>query len=161
MKHLKITLILEEIEDMPRSTYKKMLKQKIKEEAFIYFLNKRDNRNGKGVELHYQNLGMQNYLRSEDIDITNQERKFIFQLRTKMCFKIKTHFCNMYENTLCEGCHLNESTTEHTLECVSLIGRNELVTYLPSYFNIYGEDEDKQVYVARIIKDNMSRLPPY
>ena len=104
---------------------------------------------------------MQNYLSSEDIDITNQERKFIFQLRTKMCFKIKTHFRKMYENTLCEGCHVNESTAEHTMECISLIGRNELITYLPSYIDIYREDEDEQVYIARIIKDNMSRLPPY
>ena len=124
-------------------------------------MSKQDNRNGKGVEIHYQNLVMQNYLSSEDIDITNQERKFIFQLRTKMCFKIKTHFRKMYENTLCEGCHVNESTAEHTMECISLIGRNELITYLPSYIDIYGEDEDEQVYIARIIKDNMSRLPPY
>ena len=64
----------------------------------------------------------------------------------------------MYANTICEGCHLNESTTKHTLECVRLIGRNEIVT---SYHDIYGEDEDEQVYIARIIKDNMGRLPSY
>ena len=43
------------------------------EQALIYLLNKRDNRNGKGIELHYTNLDIQNYLRSEDIEITNQE----------------------------------------------------------------------------------------
>ena len=144
---------------MPKSTYKKMLKKKINEQALIYLLNKRDNRNGKGIELHYTNLDIKNYLRSEDIEITNQERKLIFQLRTKMCFKIKSHFRNMYQNTICEGCQLNESTTEHTLECVSLIGRNEMVTYLPNYNDLYGEDEDEQVYIARIMRDNMSRLP--
>ena len=55
----------------------------------------------------------------------------------------------------------NYASTKHTLECVSLIGRNEIVMYLPSYHDIYGEDEDEQVYIARIIKDNMGRLPSY
>ena len=161
LKQLDITLTLQNIEEMPKNTYKKIIKNKIKKEAFSYLVKKRDERNGKGIEILYQNLDMQTYLGSEDIDITNEERKLIFQLRTKMCFKIKTHFRNMYANTICEGCHLNESTTKHTLECVRLIGRNEIVTYLPSYHDIYGEDEDEQVYIARIIKDNISRLPSY
>ena len=119
LKQLDITLTLQNIEEMPKSTYKKIIKNTIQKE-------KRDERNRKGIEICYQNLDMQNYLGSEDIDITNEERKFIFQLRTKMCFKIKTHFRHMYANTLCEGCNLSESTTQHTLECVRLIGRNEL-----------------------------------
>ena len=65
----------------------------------------------------------------------------------------------MYANTLCQGCTLSDSTTEHTLECVRLIGRNEIVTYLPNYHDIYGGDEDKQVYIARIMKENIRRLP--
>ena len=44
------------------------------------------------MELLYENLTMQNYLCSEDIDISNEDRKYIFQMRTKMCFRIKTHF---------------------------------------------------------------------
>ena len=110
-------------------------------------------------ELKYEKLEMQPYLSTEDMDIKNIERKFIFQLRTKMCFKIKTHFRHMYENTLCEGCRTEESSTVHTLECKSLIGGNEIVTYLPRYKDLYGEDEDEIVYLARVIKDNLSRLP--
>ena len=65
----------------------------------------------------------------------------------------------MCENTLCEGCRTEKSNTIHTLEFKSLIWRNEIVTYLPSYKDLYGEDEDKKVYLARVIKDNSSRLP--
>ena len=111
------------------------------------------------MELSYQKLTMQNYLFSEDTDILNEERKFIFQMRTKMSFRIKTHFRSMHINVFCGGCNLEESTTKHTLECVSLLGRNELVTYLPSIDDLYGDDEDEQVYVARILKDNIRRLP--
>ena len=104
---------------------------------------------------------MQNYLYSEDMDIQNYERKFIFQVRSQMVFKIKTHFRNMYEDTICEGCRIEESTSEHTLNCKNLIGANEIVTYLPTFTDIYGEDKNEQVYIARILKDNLGRLPVY
>ena len=102
---------------------------------------------------------MQNYLKTEDIEILNEERKLIFQLRTRMKYGIKTHFRNMHDHTLCDGCQLEESTTRHTLECSSLIGRNELVTYIPSYEDLFGTDEEEQVYIARIICDNLKRMP--
>ena len=53
---------------------------------------------------------------------------------------------------------MQESTTKHTLECNNLIGSNELVTYLPNIEDLYGDDEDEQVYISRILKDNIRRL---
>ena len=158
-QHLEINLSFEDIEEMPVETYKTMLKKKIRNKSLEYLLNKRNTRNGKGMELTYTQLTMQNYLYTEDIDISNEERKFILQLRTKMCFRIKTHFRNMHQSVLCGGCFLEESTTKHTLECKNLLGRNELVTYLPNIEDLYGEDENNQVYIARLIKDNIRRLP--
>ena len=102
---------------------------------------------------------MQPYFGTQDIDISNEERTFIFQLRTKLCFKIKTHFSHTYENSICDGCLVEESRTTHILECRSLIGANEIVTYLPEYRDLYGEDEDEIVYISRIVKDNLRRLP--
>ena len=51
------------------------------------------------------------------------------------------------------------STTKDTLECVNLIGKNELITYLPNFSDFYGEDEDDLVYIARIVRDNLKRVP--
>ena len=59
----------------------------------------------------------------------------------------------------CDGCKIEESTTKHTLECAYLLGRNELVTNLPLYEDLYGTDEEEQVYIARIIIDNLRRIP--
>ena len=145
MKHLDIKLTFENIQLMSKDSYKKLIKNKIKEGAFKYLISKRNKRNGKGMEIEYTQLEMQNYLRTEDIEITN--------------FKIKTHFRNMHENTLCDGCHLQESTIQHTLECKSLIEGNEVITYLPNHQDLYGNNEEEQVYVARIIQDNLRRLP--
>ena len=159
LQHLKNEMTIQEIEEMPKATYKKLIKKRIKEKAFEYLLSIRNKRNGKGMEILYTWLQMQTYLGSEDIEITNEERKLIFQLRTQMSFNIKSHFRSMHTNTICEGCFSEESTTKHTLYCKNLIGKNEIVTYLPIYEELYEEDEDSQVYIARILKDNFRRLP--
>ena len=40
------------------------------------------------------------------MEISNDERKLIFQLQTSMHFKIESHFRRMPDNVICEGCHL-------------------------------------------------------
>ena len=65
----------------------------------------------------------------------------------------------MHENTLCNGCRLQASTNQHTLECKSIVGRNEIFSYIPNYLDLFGTDEDEQVYIARIIRVNLKTLP--
>ena len=144
---------------MPKATFKKLIKTKKKEHALLYLIDKKIKQNVKGIDIIHSNLDMQNYLQSEDLEINNDERKLIFQLRTKINFKVKTHFKGVYRNTVCDGCNIIESTTKHSLECESLLGKNELVTYLPQYIDLYGDNEYEQVYIARIFRDNMKRLP--
>ena len=76
-----------------------------------------------------------------------------------MQFKVKSHFRNMHIDTVCDGCRIFQSTTKHTLECKSLIGQNKLVTYIPTYEDIYEHDIEEQIYIARIFRDNIRRLP--
>ena len=90
----------EEIEKMSKATFKKIAKKRITEKFFAYLLNIRNERKEKGMEINYSRLKVQNYLRTEDIYISNDERKLIFQLRTKICFKIKSHFRSMHYNTI-------------------------------------------------------------
>ena len=159
LKDLNINVPIKDIEFMPKATYRKLIRKKINEKSLEYLVTKRNTRNGKGMELTYTKLEMQNYLSSENMEITNHERKLIFQYRTQMSFSIKSHFRNMHENVICEGCHIEESTTKHTLQCNILLGRNELVTYIPDILDLYGEDEDEQAYIARLLRDNIARLP--
>ena len=137
---------------------KKLIRQKIQEKAYEYLITKRNNRNGKGMALSYQGLEIQNYLFSDNIEITNTERKYIFQFRTQMSFGIKCHFRNMHANTICDGCQIEQSTTSHTLICNALMGGNEIVTYIPNIEDLYGENEDEQVYISRLLQDNIRRM---
>ena len=65
----------------------------------------------------------------------------------------------MHLDIICDGCRISESITKHTLECPYLLKQNELVTYIPRYQDLYENDVDKQVYIARIVQDNLGRLP--
>ena len=76
-----------------------------------------------------------------------------------MHFKIKSHFRNMHFDIICDGCRVYESTTQHILECASLVEDNQIVTYIPSYRDLYDDDAEEQVYIARIVQDNLKRIP--
>ena len=67
----------------------------------------------------------------------------------------------MYKDSICEGCKKEESTTQHTVECQCLVGQNDLITYLPDYRELYKKDVEEQVYVARILRENLRKLPIY
>ena len=54
-----------------------------------------------------------------------------------MHFKLKSHFRHMHLETIFDGCRMDESKTKHTLECKELLTNNEIVTYIPSYQDIY------------------------
>ena len=60
--HLDLEITIEDIEIMPKQTYKKLIRKKIQEKAFDYLITKRNNRNGKGMALSYKGLEIKNYL---------------------------------------------------------------------------------------------------
>ena len=37
-------------------------------------------------------------------------------------------------------------------------GKNQLVTYIPKYEDLFGNEEEEQVYISRIIEENLRRL---
>ena len=45
------------------------------------------------------------------------------------------------------------------MECEKFLGQNELVTYIPYNEDLFGNQEEEQVYIARIIAENLRRLP--
>ena len=48
LQHLGLTYTMEDIENMAKPTYKKLIKKKILEFSFKYLVEKRNARNGKG-----------------------------------------------------------------------------------------------------------------
>jgi hypothetical protein len=65
LEYLELKLSFSEIEVMGKATYKKLIKKKIREQAFLYLVEKVNNRDGNGNEILYSKLHMQEYLTEE------------------------------------------------------------------------------------------------
>ena len=67
--HLDIQMTFEDIEQMSKNKYKELIKKKIKKHALQYLVDKKNNRNGKGMKLLHSKLEIQNYLKYEDGEV--------------------------------------------------------------------------------------------
>ena len=52
----------------------------------------------------------------------------------------------------------SQETQSHIFECKKLIRPSEIVTFLPNYRELFGDDIEAQVDVPRLIKDNHGRI---
>ena len=110
--------------------------------------------NAKGRNIIYTEQGMQNYLKETDIEITLDEKKWLFKCRTDD-IDIKGNFCWKYKSHSCISCKLDIlEYNEHLLNCKQLLGRNEIISYIPSYKELFEDNLDEQVYVSRILRVN-------
>ena len=46
-------------------------------------------------------------------------------------------------------------TGTHILECMVLCDKNDRISYLPTYSDLYSDDVQEQIYISRMIKHNM------
>ena len=103
---------------------------------------------------------MADFLTPNDEDISPEFAKFIVKVLTRMIVEVKTNFKgNNIGNLNCNNC-LNNGivklcTQKHLLECPSLIGKNEMVSYTPSYDDIFNENLREKVYICQLINENL------
>ena len=100
---------------------------------------------------------MADYLSPSDTDLTIKEKKWIFQCRVDD-IDVKANRKWQNDQTQCLSCNSkSEETQMHILACQALIGNCEIVTYLPNYHELFGNNLDELAYVARVLEDNHSR----
>ena len=127
----------EEIGDMKKEKFKKIVNKKIHELSTNYLL--------KLVEKHSktENLlpsdSIQNYL--TDVNTTVKEKKLLFLLRSRM-YSVKMNFQQSYSNLLCSLCSRSEESQQHLLVCEEIVKEEELknimVTGNIRYEDIFG-----------------------
>ena len=104
---------------------------------------------------------MQEYLMETDIDISLDEKKWIFKCRTNDV-DLKANFQWKHENIWCHCCDEDTpETNEHLLHCKVLLGANEVLSYIPKYNELFSEDLDEVIYISRILKENFIRRKKY
>ena len=157
LEEIDFEIEFEEIEYISKEKFKEMLLLHIHKYSFSELIKKKESRkseNAKGRNIHYEEHSMQNYLEEADIDITLDEKKWIFKCRTDD-IDIKGNFQWKHENQSCISCKMNIfENNEHLLNCSKLLGSNGIVSYIPSYKELFGTDLSEQVYVSRILHEN-------
>ena len=111
IEELNMGVSLEDIEKIPKSTFKQLVRTKIKEHAFNYLVNKKKS---KTKDVPHDELKIHEANKSEmNID----EKQFLFKCRSRM-LEVK---CNMKNDHLqdlkCSACGLEDETQMHLLQC--------------------------------------------
>ena len=159
LEEIDLDIEFEDIENTSKEKFKDIVLSHVQEYSFAALLKKKESRisdNAKGRNIIYKVQGMQNYLQETDIAITLDEKKWLFKCRTDD-IDIKGNFCWKYESHSCISCKLDIlENNEHLLNCKQLLGRNEIISYIPSNKELFEDDLDEQVYVSRILRVNFS-----
>ena len=95
LDYLNLNCSIEEVKEMNKTHFKKILKKSIKEKALQYLLDKRGS---KGKEIQYASLKMAEYLlpQNENLSITDQQ--YTFAIRNRMV-NIEYNFPNKKNET--------------------------------------------------------------
>ena len=107
----------------------------------------------------YQELKISNYLSSQCENISVETAKFIAKTQSHMIETVKSNFPGFYKpNLLCNICSISEWNQSHLLYCKKIIGSNELVTYIPTYEDIFDDSNpDKQNFIASLMMANLKK----
>ena len=101
---------------------------------------------------------MREYLSTKENNISIEEKKWLLKCRLED-IDISRKWNN--ENVLCPNCPNSEFDLKHLFECQYLMGKNEIITYIPKYEDIFIGDLEEQIYASRIMKEHYNIMKAY
>ena len=135
-----------------------ILDKSIKEHA-LDELSKIKENHSKVNSIKHKNLEIQNYLKSSEIKIMQDEAQMIFRLRCRVT-DVKSNFKGKYENLECNFCY-EEENQKHILECKALNENrnenNEKYEKIPEYEEILKDNAKNQIKITRKFMENFEK----
>ena len=157
LEEINFEIDFEEIGNTSKEKFKEMLLSHVQAYSFSQLLKKKESRtseNAKGRNINYPDHVMQNYLKETSIDLSLDEKKWIFKCRTDD-LDIQGNFQWKYKTNSCISCKQNIlENNKHLLNCSKLLGKNKIVSYIPSYKELFENELEEQIYVSRILREN-------
>jgi hypothetical protein len=150
LETLDIGLSFEEIRNMSKYQFTKLVKKKTTEAAFKYLMGKK-NQPGKQTKIEqveYETLEIQEYL--VEGNKNTELSQLIFKTRGKT-LEIKAHKKWKYKDNICVGCERREETEEEFLSCAGLSAVNENI----SYNLVYGKSVEEMMKVAKCVRKRL------
>ena len=157
LKKLDIKDTLDDIREIPKDTFKKIVKAKVKEKAFKY-LSELQETHSKSKNIKYYELKLQDYLKADTTDLTIKDKSFIFNARSRM-LDVKCNYKDGKSSLLCRRCNAEDESQAHIFKCKALSDNSVLNSnVIPSYEDIFGLDTEKIKIVGRILMNKFKLL---
>ena len=160
LEEINKNLELDKIKYMKKEKFKSIIKESVRTKAFSDLKKRKEERNSensKGKLIKYDEFKMQEYLTNTEENMSIEEQKWIFKCRVED-MNIKANQRGKYEDISCPSCMKNvDETQSHILLCEYLLGKNENISYIPEYRELYDGELKEQIYVSRILKENYGR----
>ena len=145
---------LEEIQKMSKNSFKSKVTLAIKREALKY-LNDKKSEKSKLKDLFYDELKMQDYLKSSNLQIS--EKKLLFQLRTRMV-DVKENFKHAYTEHVCPLCESENDSQQHLLDCVTISkDSSSMIDPYLRYSDLFSSDVSKQAQITRLFRSQLKK----
>ena len=154
LEELKIDTPISEIENTPKRTFKRIIREKVQAEALKY-LNNEKSKHSKVASLTHSELKMQEYLCPNNL-LSVDEAKFLFLLRCRM-LDVKCNYRGSHTDTLCPVCEMAEDTQQHVLDCPGLDEGNEMVNKLLRYDDLFCEELETNAIILRVMKTRFKK----
>ena len=154
---MEIHLTLEQLKASSIEQFRTLVEDSINEKVFEYLMvDKNQKDRSKVSQMRYKNHSMKSYLKSRNIRI--QLKKFMFLLRSRM-LDVSANYSSKSASKFCPLCRDEESldTQEHLLSCINVISKHQIMRNIPMYSDIFGDDVEKMVDIATIMKENFRR----
>ena len=132
----------------------------MQQKAFKYLIEKKESRNSeraKGKLLEYNELIMSEYLSSNESELSIDERKWLLKCRIED-IDINTNRKWNNEESNCTQCPNTLMNQKHLLECKYLMGKNEIISFIPTYEDLFKGELEEQIYISRLLKENLTRM---
>ena len=155
LKKLDIQLNFEGIRKTSKSSFKKLVKEKVRIKAFHY-LTQLQSTHSKSKDLKYSELELQDYLKPDN-NMTIKEKTFIFAARSRM-INVSCNFKNGKSDLMCRKCKLEEEDQRHLLVCPKLSEQMALCCKLINYDDLHGSDTSKLEVIGKILLEKYHLL---
>ena len=148
LKEFEITMSLDEIKNLTKLQLTKLLKNKVKENAFRYLMQKRGQ---KGGEISYNKLEMAEYLLPYNASLTIEQKCELFAVKNRMT-QIPYNFPKTKEKHKCWCSEIEDMN--HIYNCL-LYGNDKKESI--SYNKIYNGKLEEQIEVFTIFKQKLKQ----
>ena len=150
LKKLDMNENLKVLKEMKKSKLKIKLDRLIRNSAFQELISKKET-HSKVKNITHKKYEIQNYLKANQIKITQEEAREIFKMRC-MVSDVKGNFKWKYENVNCENCE-EEEDQEHIISCNMI--KDSKKEEMPRYDEILKNNVKNQIQIAKKFIDNM------